>query len=79
MSEEWQTKYGNVVQEHARKIVRDIYNDLREQDPLLKFCENARKCVADLREKLTKEIITRWQSVYANILTTIEASGATTN
>ena len=53
MSAEWQTKYRDVVQKHARQIVLDIYNDLRENDPLLEFCENARKCVAELRETLT--------------------------
>ena len=74
MSEAWQEKYRVVVQKHARQIVVDIYNGLRAENPLLNFCENARKCAATLRELLTEDIIQKWQSAFAAILTQIETT-----
>jgi len=35
MSESWQKEYNTVIQKHARQIVVDIYNELKENDPLL--------------------------------------------
>lgn len=78
MSESWQKEYSTVIQKHARQIVVDIYNELKENDPLLQFCKEARNCVTKLRETLTTQIVEKWQTVFAGILATVEANVLTT-
>ena len=59
-------------------MVVEIYNELKENDPLLEFCKEARNCVTRLREKLTTEIISKWQTVFADIMNTVESNILTT-